>query len=107
MSDDAHLPVGHEPNHQNHHEMEPKPTGFWRSKAGLVTVGFLAVGGFFLVTEHRAHLMPYLGYLPFLLIFACLPMHFFMHGGHGHHGPDTNTDDNSSDDRQKMSGHHH
>jgi Protein of unknown function (DUF2933) len=33
--------------------------------------------------EHRAHL---LNALPFLLIFAVLIMHVFMHGGHGGHG---------------------
>lgn len=62
----------------------PKPRGFWRSPTGLVTIAFLLIGGFFLVAEHRAHLVPYLGYyLPFLLLLACLPMHLF-HGGHDH-----------------------
>ena len=52
----------------------------------IVLIGFLAIAGFFLVTEHRAHLIPYLGYLPFLLLLACPLMHVFMHGGHGGHG---------------------
>jgi hypothetical protein len=44
----------------------------------------LAVGGFFLVKEHTAHL---LGALPYLLLLACPLMHVFMHHGHGHqHG---------------------
>jgi hypothetical protein len=47
-----------------------------------VFFGFLAVAGFFLFTEHRAHLM---GALPFLLLALCPLMHFF-HGGHGGHG---------------------
>lgn len=47
-----------------------------------VFLGFLAVAGFFLFTEHRAHLM---GALPFLLLALCPLMHFF-HGGHGGHG---------------------
>ena len=42
-----------------------------------VFLGFLAVAGFFLFTEHRAHLM---GALPFLLLALCPLMHFF-HGG--------------------------
>ncbi|MFD2029315.1 DUF2933 domain-containing protein [Ancylobacter dichloromethanicus] len=29
------------------------------------------------MTEHRAHLIPYLGYWPFLLILACPLMHVF------------------------------
>lgn len=47
-------------------------------------LGFLAIAGYFLFTEHRAHVLPY---LPFLLLLACPLMHFFMHRGHGHgHG---------------------
>lgn len=46
--------------------------------------GFLAVAGFFLFAEHRAHLF---GALPFLLLLACPLMHLFMHHDHGggHH----------------------
>lgn len=46
-------------------------------------LGFLAIAGYFLLTEHRAHVLPY---LPFLLLLACPLMHFFMHRGHGHGG---------------------
>lgn len=38
--------------------------------------------GFFLLTEHRAHLF---GALPFLLLLLCPLMHLFMHHGHGGH----------------------
>lgn len=54
-----------------------------RSRNSLVLVGFLIVAGFFLVTEHRAHLF---GILPFLLLLACPLLHYFMHGSHGGHG---------------------
>ncbi len=53
---------------------------WWRSPTGIVTLGFLAVAGFFLVTEHAAHLY---GALPWLLVAACPLMHLFMHHGHG------------------------
>ena len=46
-----------------------------------VFLGFLAGAGFFLFTEHRAHLM---GALPFILLALCPLMHLF-HGGHGGH----------------------
>ncbi|QFG29497.1 DUF2933 domain-containing protein [Pseudomonas umsongensis] len=45
-------------------------------------LGFLAIAGYFLFAEHRAHVLPY---LPFLLLLACPLMHFFMHRGHGGH----------------------
>jgi len=55
-------------------------------RANIVLIGFLLIGGYYLVTEHRAHLV---GFLPLLLPLAlCLGMHFFMHGhGHRHDGP--------------------
>lgn len=49
------------------------------SRARWVLYGFLAVAGFFLFTEHRAHV---LGILPFLFLLACPLMHLFMHHGH-------------------------
>ena len=61
----------------------PDLPSFWRSPAGLALTVALAVGGFYLVTEHTAHLF---GALPYLLILACPLMHVFMHRGHGHGG---------------------
>ena len=59
---------------------EPPP--FWRSRAGVALLVVVAVGGFLLFTEHRAHV---LGVLPFAFLLACPLMHVFMHHGH-HHG---------------------
>ena len=56
--------------------------GLFRSRSGLVLLCFLAIAGFFLFTEHRAHL---LRVLPFLLLLACPLLHVFHHGGHGGH----------------------
>ncbi len=67
---------------------------WWRLSFGLVLIGFLAIAGFFLVTEHRAHL---LGVLPFLLLLACPLMHF-MHGGHGGHGGSRSRENALGDD---------
>jgi len=57
----------------------PQPGAWFRSRSGLVLLAFLLIAGFFLVTEHAAHL---LGVLPFLLLLAC-PLLHFLHGGHG------------------------
>lgn len=48
----------------------------------LVLFVFLAIGGFFLITEHAAHLF---GILPYLLVLLC-PLLHLLHGGHGGHG---------------------
>lgn len=71
------------------HDSEPHPP-FWRSKVALVALGFLAIGAFLLLSEHRAHA---LGYLPFLFLLACPLMHVFMHRGHGGHGGHTGRPD--------------
>lgn len=63
---------------------------FWRSPAGLALLVALAVMGFYLLTEHTAHVF---GVLPYLLLFACPLMHLFMHHGHGRHGHGSNDDE--------------
>ncbi len=56
----------------------------WASRGKLVFGLFAVVGMFFLLVEHRAHVLPF---LPWLFLAACPLMHLFMHGGHGHgHG---------------------
>jgi hypothetical protein len=57
-----------------------EPNGGFRSRSRLVLLAFLAIAGFFLITEHTAHV---LGILPYLLLLACPLIHLF-HGGHGH-----------------------
>ena len=47
--------------------------GFW---------AFAAVGAYFLVTEHREHVIQY---LPYVLLMACPLMHIFGHRHGGHH----------------------
>jgi hypothetical protein len=67
------------------------------SPGGLVLLAFLAVAAFFLITEHRAHV---LGALPYVLFLLCPILHLLMHGrhgsGHAGHGP--------SQDRQQQGG---
>ena len=53
------------------------------NKTKTVLVLFVTIAGFFLLTEHRAHLY---GILPYTFLLACLLMHVFMHGGHGGDG---------------------
>lgn len=64
--------------------IQPQAGGgrWYRSRAGVTLLVFMAIAAFFLLTEHTAHVF---GALPFLLILACPLMHLFMHGGHGGH----------------------
>jgi hypothetical protein len=55
-------------------------SSWFRSRTGLVLLAFLAIAAFFLITEHRAHV---LGVLPFLLVLLCPLLHLFLHGRHG------------------------
>lgn len=65
-------------------EEDKSPAGGWsRSRNAWVLAGFLAIVGFFLITEHRQHLF---GFLPYLLLLACPLLHWLLHGGHGGHG---------------------
>jgi len=67
-----------EPDGHTGHGEHRAPRGY-----NWISIAFLAVAAFFLLSEHLAHL---LGALPFLLLLACLLMHLFMHHGHGAHG---------------------
>ena len=64
----------------------PSPTPARPSSVRWVCWGFAAIAAFFLWTEHRAHLIGGLAWLPYLIILACPLMHVFMHRGHGGHG---------------------
>ena len=45
-----------------HNDHEEKG-GFFSSRASVVLIGFLAIAGFYLVTEHRAHVATAIPYL--------------------------------------------
>ena len=71
-------------NHEQHTDHSRGGIGtFVRSRTGLALIGFLLIAGFFLVTEHTAHVF---GVLPYALLLLCPLLHLFMHGGHGGHG---------------------
>ena len=69
-------------DHSDQHEPAVR-SNFLASRAGLVLLGFVLIAGALLFTEHRAHVLGVLVWLP---LFLCPLMHLFMHGGHGSHG---------------------
>jgi hypothetical protein len=68
-------------NNSHNERQGNESRSLWRSRTGLALLGFIAIAGFFLFTEHRAHL---LGALPFVLLALCPLLHLFGHGGHDH-----------------------
>jgi hypothetical protein len=66
-------------------ETDKKPFLATLSWPQATLIVFLGVAGFFLLTEHRAHVF---GYLPYFIILLCPLMHIFMHKGHGKHDND-------------------
>ena len=77
--------------------MNERTGSWWRNRSNLALVAFLGIGGYFLWTEHQAHVI---AALPWVLIIGCLVMHLFMHGGHGHGG--SGHDDNNGDQGGKQ-----
>jgi Protein of unknown function (DUF2933) len=65
--------------HQHGSSNQPQPNRF-SLPIKLVLYATIGIIAYFLITEHWAHLA---GYLPFSLLFICIFMHLFMHGGHG------------------------
>jgi hypothetical protein len=77
------------------HQRSSLPDGRYRRLSRYVFFGFVAVAGFFLLAEHRAHVVPF---LPFLLLAACPLMHLFHHRGHkrGSDGSDSESPPSST-----------
>jgi len=63
--------------HSPQDDSQRPPRRNWSTHA---FIGFLAVAAFFLLSEHRAHL---LGVLPFVILLACPLLHLLHHGRHG------------------------
>jgi len=58
----------------------------WRSPLGVFMLIAGAVGVYYLLTEHLAHVSQA---VPYLILLACPLIHLFHgHGHHGHHGRD-------------------
>jgi hypothetical protein len=66
---------------EHSHDKHGSDGGSGRSAGLWVFAGFALIAGYFLLTEHRAHVVQF---LPFALLLACPLLHMFH--GHGRHG---------------------
>ena len=85
----------------SHSERLPMRDPSTRSRTWWAFAGFIAIAGFFLFTEHRAHLF---GILPLLLFLACPLLHMFGHGGHGGHAGHTGDARDHEDGKPSQGG---
>ncbi|CEG59166.1 DUF2933 domain-containing protein [Legionella fallonii] len=92
--------------HPYHPQQKPqKEKHFWRTPPGVIALIIIVIIGYYLITEHGAHIASLLGASPFLLLILLCPlMHLFMHKGHGggkhHHKSDDEEDNNSSENKE-------
>lgn len=77
--------------------MTDRPERWWQSRSNISFAVFIAVGGYFLWTEHSAHVIEY---LPWALVLGCIGMHLFMHRRHGTGGRKHGHDDAPPSQRQ-------
>lgn len=61
------------------------PQRRWPEPLRITLWLFLGIAAFYLVIEHREHVLAGVPWLPYLLLAACPLMHLFGHGRHGHH----------------------
>ncbi len=82
-------------NHDHGNDDRASPSGLrpWLSRHWIVLAGFVLIAGYFLWTEHKAHVLAFSSWLPWLLLLLCPLMHLFMHHGHGGHGGQGRRDD--------------
>lgn len=72
----------------NHHtpQKSPEQKDYWRQASHFVAFIIIAIIGYYLITEHKAHVIAFLGSFPWwILLFLLCPLMHFMHG-HGGHG---------------------
>lgn len=60
----------------------------WHARVRFALLIFAVIGAFFLIAEHRAHVLPW---LPWVFLAVLLLMHAFMYRAHGGHAGPGNT----------------
>lgn len=80
-------------DHSMHSDKPPEKKSWWFTFPGFIALIFLIASGYYLITEHRAHLF---NMLPLLILLLCPLMHLFHRHG-GHHKQDDNNSSEKKD----------
>lgn len=90
--------MSHEHGHPTPSDKPPEKKSWWLSFPGFITIILLLAVGYYIITEHRAHLF---NILPLLFLLLCPLMHL-MHGGHsGHRGKHHHHEKDNNDSPEK------
>ena len=65
-------------DHHEHHHRPAHKKPWWQTSSGMLLIVLFAVGGYFLIKEHSAHIAE--NWI-LLILLLCPLMHIFMHGG--------------------------
>lgn len=77
---------------------------FWKSAPGWAAIGLIGAAVYFLLMEHRAHV---LGFLPYAVLLLCPLMHVFMHRSHGGHSSGEKSKTTETSGQNTQSTHRH
>lgn len=89
--------MSNEHEHPTPSEKPPEKKSWWLSFPGFITIILLIAIGYYLITEHRAHLF---NMLPLLILLLCPLMHL-MHGHGGHKGKHHHHHKDNNDSSEK------
>lgn len=90
---------------EHHHHPQQEPQGqkrqksIWQTLSTFTAVIIIGIIGYYLITEHRAHVVSFFASFPWwILIFLLCPLMHFMHGKHGGHGDGHHHEDEKKND---------
>lgn len=92
-------------NLPNKEQEKASEKSFWFTLPGIIALIIIAIIGYYLITEHGAHIAGFFAGFPWLLLLLLCPlMHFFMHGKHSGHSGGNDANKHHHEGRKDPSG---
>ncbi len=87
---------------QDQHSHSNNQGKSWSSSLrNLILLAIFIIIGYYLITEHRAHVAGFFAVFPWwILLFLLCPLMHFFHGGHGQHGKHDEKKDEKSPEEE-------